>query len=193
MKKLAARDFEDLLQVSTSIWQLVVMGQIWSWLQCSIPVFEGLLPNDNAQLLKLLYHTAEWHSFAKLRMHSESTLKHLEMITAKLGNLVCDFERKVCSKFTTVELPREAEARKRRSVPRSQSATGSATRMKKLNLFTYKWHVLGDYAYHIRLFGGTDGFSTQIVWNLLCLALCLHNNHLCRVNSHTELSSAFMG
>ena len=155
-------------------------------LQCSIPVFEGLLPNDNAQLLKLLYHAAEWHAFAKLRMHSESTLKHLETITTKLGNIVRDFEKKVCSKFTMVKLPREAEARKRRG---AKSGPGPATCMKTLNLSTYKWHALGDYVYHIRLFGGTDGFSTQIVCVYPWCRFMPLNNQIFRVNSHTELSS----
>jgi len=132
-------------------------------LQCSIPVFEGLLPGHNTQLLKLLYHTAEWHAFAKLRMHSETTLKHLEAITMKLGKLMRDFEKKVCSEFTAVELPREAEARKRRHGARDRSDAPSAALVKKLNLFTYKWHALGDYVSQIRLFGTSDVFSTQLV------------------------------
>ena len=32
-----------------------------------------------------------------------------------------------------------------------------------LNLFTYKFHALGDYVRTIRLFGGTDSYSTQLV------------------------------
>ena len=72
-----------------------------------------------------------------------------------------DFEKKVCSKFTAVELPREAEARKRRA--RDQSDAPSAAHVKKFNLLTYKWHALGDYVSQIRLFGGSDGFSTQLV------------------------------
>jgi hypothetical protein len=105
---------------------------------------------------------AEWHAFAKLRMHSDATLKHLETITTKLGKLVRNFEKKVCSTFSTVELPREAEAQKRRQGAK-QSDASSAAQVKKLNLFTYKWHALGDYVNQIRLFGGSDGFSTQIV------------------------------
>jgi hypothetical protein len=34
---------------------------------------------------------------------------------------------------------------------------------KTLNLFTYKFHALGDYVRTIRLFGTTDSYSTQIV------------------------------
>jgi len=90
MKKLAARNFEDLLQ-------------------CSIPAFEDLLDKPhNKPLMKLLYWTAEWHSFAKLRVHTDSTLKHLEMLTKEFGNLMQQFRDLTCSKFTTTELPRES-------------------------------------------------------------------------------------
>lgn len=36
-------------------------------------------------------------------------------------------------------------------------------KLKTLNLFTYKFHALGDYVRSIRLFGTTDSYSTQIV------------------------------
>jgi hypothetical protein len=36
-------------------------------------------------------------------------------------------------------------------------------KLKTLNLFTYKFHALGDYVRTIRLFGTTDSYSTQIV------------------------------
>ncbi|KAH9970811.1 hypothetical protein BJV74DRAFT_784066, partial [Russula compacta] len=66
------------------------------------------------------HQTAEWHAFAKLQLHTESTLQHLGGLMTELG------------------------------------------KPKNLNLFTYKWHALGDYVQAIHLFGGTDGFSTQV-------------------------------
>ena len=45
---------------------------------------------------------------------------------------------------------------------------------KLLNLFTYKWHALGDYVHAIRLFGPTDGFSTQVVSNLSLYNSVIH-------------------
>jgi hypothetical protein len=69
--------------------------------------------------MKLLYRAAEWHGFAKMRMHTDSTLKHLDDLTTEFGKLVRDFETSSCSQFTTVELPREAEARKRRQAQKS--------------------------------------------------------------------------
>jgi hypothetical protein len=64
--------------------------------------------------MKLLYRTAEWHGFAKLRMHTDFTLDHLEELTKEFGLLMRQFRDLSCSHFQTVELPREVEARKRR-------------------------------------------------------------------------------
>jgi hypothetical protein len=118
--------------------------------------------------MKLLYRVAEWHAFAKMRLHTETTLKHLEALTTELGKLMRDFEHSTCSQFQTFELPHEVEARKRQEARRlalgvdSVPSTGGK-HTKTLNLFTYKWHALGDYVPTIRLFGGTDGFSSQLV------------------------------
>ena len=133
-----------------------------------MPVFEGLLPEPhNSHLMKLLHWMAEWHSFAKLRLHTESTLSYLETLTRELGQQMRQFRDETCSHFVTHELPREAEARKRRQQTNAhgkQSEPGSGARkLKLLNLFIYKWHALGHYVRTIRLFGGTDGYSTQLV------------------------------
>jgi hypothetical protein len=74
------------------------------------------------------------------------------------------------SAFATFELPKETGARKRRQNSgkgkekvATDNAAASRKKPKSLNLFTYKWHALGDYVRAIHLFGGTDGFSTQVV------------------------------
>ncbi|KAJ3514958.1 hypothetical protein NMY22_g14576 [Coprinellus aureogranulatus] len=175
MKKLAARDFEDILQ-------------------CCIPAFDGLLPNnldengrvipgkedENRLLLKLLYRTAELHAFAKLRIHTDGigeangTLDHLEEITSEFGRLIRQFRDKMAAKYNTVELPSEAARRARhatrqdaggatRAPPQEQASTRTRRKQKALNLATYKFHSIGDYAAFIRLFGGTDSISTQVV------------------------------
>ena len=118
--------------------------------------------------MSLLYRTAEWHAFAKMRLHTESTLHHLEGLTTKLGKSMRKFRDTTQSAFVTLELPKETGARNRRQTSRKgkEKATASNTPGRKpkiLNLFTYKWHALGDYVRVIRLFGGTDGFSTQVV------------------------------
>ncbi|KAF9461194.1 hypothetical protein BDZ94DRAFT_826153 [Collybia nuda] len=104
MKKLAARDFEDLLQ-------------------CAIPVFEDILPHDhNQKVLKLLYRTAEWHALAKARMHTDSSVALLETLTIEFGRLARDFRDTTCEAYNTQELPGETVARLRR-----KAFAGSAT------------------------------------------------------------------
>jgi hypothetical protein len=146
MKKLAGRDFEDLLQ-------------------CGIPVFERLLPEPhNSHVMKLLFRMAEWHGLAKLRMHTEATLARLEQVTTELGHLMRDFRVKTCAKFDTTELPREVEARNRRNARmKGTKAPNQSRKVKTLNLDTYKFHALGDYVHTIRMFGTTDSFSSQLV------------------------------
>lgn len=155
MKKLAARDFEDLLQ-------------------CSIPAFAGLLPPPhNNRVIKLLYTLAEWHALAKLRLHTDTTLEQLEHQTSELGRQMRDFEKLTCIAFETFELPRETAARVRQQAQSSAStstaaapaydSTCSARKPKKFNLNIYKYHSLGDYVSTIREFGTTDSYSTQIV------------------------------
>ena len=77
-------------------------------------------------LLRLLYKAAEWHALAKLRMHTDSTLDHLEAVTREFGRLVRQFRDQTSNEFDTVELPNENGARKK----------GSRSSRKKLNLHT---------------------------------------------------------
>lgn len=166
--------------------------------------------------MKLLYWISEWHTLAKLRMHTEDSLELMEEITKDLGNLLRQFRTLTCSQFNTIECPREADARIRRrmkaagaqcpnvvptsmpprsvgqncdndtmlenQVPSSKSSAwfwflswtvildtnnsshGTASwKPKILKLLTVKFHFLGDYVCHIRLFGTTDSYSTQLV------------------------------
>ncbi|KAF8178410.1 hypothetical protein K438DRAFT_1605138 [Mycena galopus ATCC 62051] len=170
MKKLGARDFEDLLQ-------------------CAIAAFDGLFtPEHNVRVLKLLYRLAEWHACAKLRMPTDPTREHFTKLTPEIGRLMRDFEKTTCSAYTTFELPRETAARARQeqraAAATAAKGTGSEatptvpipdadapaappppkTKKKKiLNLNTYKWHGMGDYPPTILLFGPTDSYSTQLV------------------------------
>jgi hypothetical protein len=145
--------------------------------------------------MTLLYKTAEWHAFAKLRLHTESTLQHLEQLTTELGQLTRKFRDATQSAFATFELPKETEGRRRRESSgkgkeKATAGNASGKNSKSLNLFTYKWHALGDYVRAIRLFGPTDGFSTRVVSNLFPMQLtysCFLTN---RVNLLTKLSSA---
>lgn len=145
-----------------------------TYYQCAIPCFEGLLPvHHNRRLIKLLYRLAEWHALAKLRMHRSCTLELLDSLTQEFGDLIRQFRDKTGSDFRTVELPREAAARRRLQSSNQRTNTervGSANpdpsnrqRVKTLNLSTVKLHFMGDYVAHIRHFGTTDSYSTQLV------------------------------
>ncbi|KAG6815464.1 hypothetical protein H0H93_009743, partial [Arthromyces matolae] len=150
MKKLAARNFEDLLQ-------------------CSMPVFEGLLDEPyNTIILDLLFTLAEWHALAKLRLHTDTTLQRLDLLTSELGRILRRFSKQVCPYFDTRELPREEAARGRRKAKMSKSQPSTAqpkepatAKRKMFNMNTYKLHALGDYVSTIRWFGTTDSYSTQ--------------------------------
>jgi hypothetical protein len=68
MKKLAAHDYENLLQVKTSVTFLVDMHEHHTCaLQCAVPVFDGLFSKEHNQIiLNLLFACAHWHFLAKL-------------------------------------------------------------------------------------------------------------------------------
>ncbi|KDR69150.1 hypothetical protein GALMADRAFT_230924 [Galerina marginata CBS 339.88] len=154
MKKLAARNYEDLLQ-------------------CAIPVFEGLLPEPhNDTILSLLFTMGEWHTLGKLRMHTETSLNWFEQCTTDLGRRLRKFKTHTCSAFKTKELPKEEAARGRRRAKKktapqttptpSSGRTPAASRKAKIfNMITYKLHSLGDYVKMIRWFGTSDSYSTQ--------------------------------
>ncbi|KAK7020396.1 hypothetical protein R3P38DRAFT_3549619 [Favolaschia claudopus] len=152
MKKMAARNFEDLLQ-------------------CALPVFENLLPEPhNKTILDLLFNLAEWHALGKLRMHTTPLLTRLSEVTSRLGQSLRYFAKHTCTHFDTHELPKEEaargrrNARKKKSRPtpvRQQAASGAASKKKLFNLDTYKLHALGDYIHYIPFIGTSDSWSTQ--------------------------------
>ncbi|KAG6911068.1 hypothetical protein DXG01_004583 [Tephrocybe rancida] len=80
-----------------------------------MPVFDGLFVAPHNDLIqRLLFECAHWHSLAKLRMHTDLTLRFLEDTTTKLGELFREFVDVTCAAYTTFELPRETEARMRK-------------------------------------------------------------------------------
>lgn len=97
--------------------------------QCSIPVFDGLVPGPlNAIILKLLYCNARWHALAKLRMQTAATIHLLEETTEQLGDQFREFV--VATKeVETFETQREAEKRERDA--RRKEAEKEAKEVKK--------------------------------------------------------------
>jgi hypothetical protein len=156
--------------------------------QCSIPVFDGLLPEPhNRTVLQLLFTMAHWHGLAKLRMHSELTLEIMDEVTSTLGQQFREFKSTVCAAYQTRELNREVEARARRLVNKagkrttgpkgkrsssiaaqgqekqSRTTAQSVQRTKVFNFQTYKFHALGDYMSTICWYGTSDSYSTEPV------------------------------
>jgi len=139
----------------------------------------------NAIVLDLLFELATWHSLAKLRLHTERTLDYLDTSTTHLGWFLRKFSRETKKVYLTKELPSEEAARGRRHAAKvAKAATGSIptgdqaatanpnpkgkekvdqTKLRYLNLSTYKLHALGDYVQSIRQFGTTDNYTTQVV------------------------------
>jgi hypothetical protein len=132
-------------------------------------VFEHLLPAPhNKIVLTLLFELAYWHALAKLRLHTDTTLRFLDTSTTRLGRYMRRFKSYTCKAFHTKELPHEETAHRRRAAamrPTSNQAAAASShpQTKILNLSTYKWHALGDYANTIRRYGTTDNYSTQTV------------------------------
>jgi hypothetical protein len=128
--------------------------------------------------MTLLFRLVEWHALAKLRIHMEHTLNHLNQTTITIGQELQSFQAWTRG-FNTVELPCETAAREHRrwkkatlenatnSLSLSQDhpassrseKTSAQSKVKYLNLLTYKFHVLGDYVQIIKIFGTTDSYS----------------------------------
>ncbi|KAI9461891.1 hypothetical protein BJY52DRAFT_1116762, partial [Lactarius psammicola] len=174
---------------------------------CAIPAIDGLLDDKNNEIiLDLLFELATWHALAKLRLHTESTVCELESSTTRLGRILRKFANSTCEEFVTVDLPSEEAARGRRKaakVTRNPSGSTPQTTSKgkqkagrpktrKFNMWTYKMHALGDYARCIRLFGASDGYSTQTVRisNEICSHWHCFSSHN-RVSLSIEDASAF--
>ncbi|KAF7292067.1 hypothetical protein MIND_01232800 [Mycena indigotica] len=130
MKRLAARDYEDLLQ-------------------CAMPVFEGLLDDDvygdNDVIQDLLFSMAYFHALAKptwainSARFAKSTCKHF--VTKELPR-------------------EEAARRKKAARKAPTSTVDSSPQFKAFNLTTVKMHLIGYYPLEIPFFGTTDSYST---------------------------------
>lgn len=128
-----------------------------------MPCFEGLLEEPhNTSIMSLLYVLAFWHSFAKLRMHTDTSLAILDDATTCLGISLRYFSTTTCPAFDTQETAPEQAARGRRQQA-AQSSAPTTRRARTFNLKTVKLHFLGDYVESIKRFGTTDSISTAPV------------------------------
>lgn len=130
--------------------------------------------------MDLLFILAHWHGLAKLRLHTDDTLHHLDKLTSDLGNQFRTFQAKTCSTYKTQELPRETRARDHLQAGKKNKTTGgkkkssgasqkkpfqpkSDPKSKDFSLHTYKNHALGDYVDMIIKYGTVDSYSTESV------------------------------
>lgn len=138
----------------------------------------------NQIVLDVIWYMAMWHALAKLRLHTDSTLQVLELVTVLMGRSVRLFSRE-SAKLDVRDLSGEEAARGRRSAASrakttekgkqsakpgtsKPSAGDSNTRQDKrriLNLKMFKFHNTGHLVSAIRRFGTSDNYTTQIVRN----------------------------
>ena len=134
-------------------------------------MLEGLLPDKhNKIILDLAFDIATWHAYAKLRKHTDYTLRSFRSQTKELGRQLRVFLNKTCSAYNTKALPNEEAAKTRRRAAKAQKGDSASQKKlsrgsntKRYNMATYKIHALGDYVDHIMRFGPTDCFTTQHV------------------------------
>lgn len=146
-------------------------------LKCSIPCFEGLHPpEDDASVRMLLFVLCYWHSLAKMRMHTTSSVAVMDDATTVLGSTLRSFQSVTCAAWPTVETAAEQAARARAYARRFQKSTDrgptsaagpsvQGRRPRTFNLKTIKTHFLGDYVSQIPVVGPADGHSTAVVSN----------------------------
>lgn len=95
-------------------------------------MFENLLPRKHDGIVrKLLFELNTWHSLAKLRLHTETTVNDLEHSTTRLGITLRKFQQDVCSAYRTFELPSEEAARVRRQASAAKKDQQSQSTKKK--------------------------------------------------------------
>lgn len=123
-----------------------------------MPCFEGLFYESCNDLIQdVLFTVAFWHGYAKLRLHSDSSVHVLKGATTIFGTLIREFKNIVCPRYKTKLTAREQQARDRRKKGSSSAAD------YVFNISTYKLHAMGDYALSIIDFGTTDNHNAQNV------------------------------
>ena len=146
MKQMTASDFENILQ-------------------CALPLFEGLLPDEhNKKVLNMLYLLASAYTSSKLHMHTDKTVTENKNLISLLGESIRQFTKYTCAAHRKEILPSEARRlrRNRREVD-GTTIFRKAVMKYSFNMNTPKMHSLGDYPYHIIEFGSLNSYTTEVV------------------------------
>lgn len=179
LSRMTAHEYANMLEV----WHCVSRGVGINVSQCATPCFEHLFPDPwDGEVQSLLFTLARWHKLAKLRLHTDSTLRQLEIVTRDFGDAMRKFRDGCCEEFETFETPAEQDKRVRAAqaaAARSQvqNPVDGTRQRRRLNLNTYKFHSMPDYAPTIRFIGTTDNYTTSIV-RVSFLLIYLRYNYL---------------
>jgi hypothetical protein len=97
---------------------------------------DRLLPEPlNKIVLDLLWECACWHALAKLRLHTETTVRLLESFTMTLGCATRRFGA-ACKDVDTKELPGEKAAQGRHKVALAKQGKASKVKTKEKQMTT---------------------------------------------------------
>ncbi|THV04534.1 hypothetical protein K435DRAFT_649077, partial [Dendrothele bispora CBS 962.96] len=78
------------------------------YLQVALVCFEDLLPEPNNKIvMDLLWDLVTLHAYAKLQLHSDSTIASFWVATRVFGDSLQKFVHKTCASFETTELDTE--------------------------------------------------------------------------------------
>lgn len=161
-----------------------------------IPVFAGLLPAEHEDVvLDVLFSFCIVHGLSKFRLHTDDSLRLLEVETKRLGICLRRFVSVVCAAYPTKELPKEVLARTRHATrvatvratgqnstiragdkrPRAHDGPDATNTPRKVvtkafSLSTPKLHSIGHYKRVISRKGTTDNYNTQSVCLFVLLA-----------------------
>lgn len=133
---------------------------------------ESVVDHDDS-IQNLLFINSTWHALVKLRMHTDTTIMVLRLVTTRLGEWLRYFQVEICpsfhADFTPAEVARKERARAKVNARREEDGLPPLRPWTKkeepvFNLSTSKIHDLGHFADFIDRFGTQDGAgSTEIV------------------------------
>ena len=105
-------------------------------------------------------------------MHTTDSLKLFDATTIALSSTVHKFLNTTCKDYVTQELPHKTAVQGRQNVAKVKKGqhipeTSSGLKQNTLNLQTYKYHALGDYANAIHEWGTIDNYTMQLVFSFI--------------------------
>lgn len=115
----------------------------------------------------MLYSLAYWHALAKMRLHTESSVKMLEEAHTAMSHRLRYFATVIAPSFDTYETDREHAKRVRDQAQHPSTTTGTVPsapgkKRRAFHLNFIKIHLIGYLPLYIRRVGTSDSYSTVI-------------------------------